>query len=45
MRWDRRLRALAISRNLIRAVGGELAYRHSSLLGGACFEMRLPVFA
>jgi two-component system sensor kinase FixL len=36
---------LAISRNLIRAMGGELAYRQSSLLGGACFEMRLPVFA
>jgi PAS domain S-box-containing protein len=32
---------LAISRNLVRAHGGDLQYRRSSLLGGACFEMRL----
>ena len=36
---------LAISRNLTRAQGGDLTYHRSALLGGACFEMRLPVFA
>src|SRR5690606_31419825 len=35
---------LAISRNLMRAQGGELAYRRSELLGGACLEMRCPAF-
>jgi two-component system sensor kinase FixL len=35
---------LAISRNLLRAQGGDLTYRRSLLLGGACFEMRCPVF-
>ncbi|MEO6081361.1 MAG: ATP-binding protein [Steroidobacteraceae bacterium] len=32
---------LAISRNLVRANGGDLLYRRSSRLGGACFEMQL----
>jgi two-component system sensor kinase FixL len=36
---------LAISRNLTRAQGGDLLYSRSTSLGGACFEMRLPVFA
>ncbi len=36
---------LAISRNLTRAQGGDLLYRRGTVLGGACFEMRLPVFA
>lgn len=36
---------LAISRNLMRAQGGDLAYRRSTSLGGACFELRLPAFA
>lgn len=36
---------LAISRNLTRAQGGDLGYRRSVSLGGACFEMRLPLFA
>lgn len=35
---------LAISRNLLRAQGGELTYRPSERLGGACFEMRCPTF-
>jgi two-component system sensor kinase FixL len=35
---------LAISRNLIRAQGGDLAYRSSAQLGGACFEIRVPAF-
>ena len=35
---------LAISRNLMRAQGGDLAYRRSELLGGACFELRCPAF-
>lgn len=34
---------LAISRNLMRAQGGDLTYRRSQL-GGACFELRLPGF-
>jgi C4-dicarboxylate-specific signal transduction histidine kinase len=36
---------LAISRNLMRAQGGDLAYRGSAQLGGACFEIRFPAFA
>jgi C4-dicarboxylate-specific signal transduction histidine kinase len=36
---------LAISRNLVRAQGGDITYRLGSHLGGACFEMHLPVFA
>lgn len=36
---------LAISRNLMRAQGGDLAYRRSIHLGGACFEMHVAVFA
>jgi len=36
---------LAISRNLMRAQGGDLTYRRSVHLGGACFELRLPAFA
>jgi C4-dicarboxylate-specific signal transduction histidine kinase len=36
---------LAISRNLMRAQGGELTYRRGSDPGGACFEMQLPAFA
>lgn len=36
---------LAISRNLIRVQGGDLTYRLSVQLGGACFELRLPAFA
>lgn len=35
---------LAICQSLVRAQGGELTYRRSELLGGACFELRLPVF-
>ncbi len=35
---------LAISRNLLRAQGGDLAYRRSALLGGACLELRCPSF-
>jgi C4-dicarboxylate-specific signal transduction histidine kinase len=35
---------LAISRNLMRAQGGDLTYRRSVQLGGACFELRLPAF-
>lgn len=35
---------LAISRNLTRAQGGDLTYRRGTVLGGACFELRLPVF-
>jgi signal transduction histidine kinase len=35
---------LAISRNLVAALGGELTYRRSAALGGACFEIRLPKF-
>lgn len=35
---------LAISRNLLRAQGGDLAYRRSEVLGGACFELRCPAF-
>src|SRR5690606_26430927 len=35
---------LAISRNLLRAQGGDLAYRASEILGGACFELRCPAF-
>lgn len=35
---------LAISRNLLRAQGGDLVYRRSELLGGACFELRCPAF-
>ena len=35
---------LAISRNLLRAHGGDLRYRRSELLGGACFELRCPIF-
>lgn len=34
---------LAISRNLMRAHGGELSYRRGTQLGGACFEIRLPL--
>jgi C4-dicarboxylate-specific signal transduction histidine kinase len=34
---------LAICRNLVRAGGGDLAYRPGARLGGACFELRLPV--
>jgi two-component system sensor kinase FixL len=33
---------LAISRSLLRAQGGELEYRISTALGGACFVIRLP---
>lgn len=36
---------LAISRNLVRAQGGDINYRRGSQLGGACFEMHLPAFA
>ncbi len=36
---------LSISRNLMRAQGGELVYRRGSDPGGACFEMQLPAFA
>lgn len=35
---------LAISRNLLRAQGGDLLYRRSEVLGGACFELRCPTF-
>jgi C4-dicarboxylate-specific signal transduction histidine kinase len=35
---------LAISRNLMRAQGGDLTYRRSDQLGGACFELRLVAF-
>jgi C4-dicarboxylate-specific signal transduction histidine kinase len=35
---------LAISRNLMRGQGGDLTYRRSAQLGGACFEIRLPAF-
>jgi signal transduction histidine kinase len=35
---------LAISRNLMRAQGGELTYQRSAQLGGACFELCFPVF-
>jgi len=35
---------LAISRNLMRAQGGELTYKRSAQLGGACFELCFPVF-
>lgn len=35
---------LAISRNLMRAQGGDLTYRSSAQLGGACFEIRFAAF-
>ncbi len=35
---------LAISRNLMRAQGGDILYRRSGKLGGACFEVHIPVF-
>lgn len=35
---------LAISRNLLRAHGGDLTYQRSAVLGGACFELRCPIF-
>jgi two-component system, LuxR family, sensor kinase FixL len=35
---------LAISHNLMRAQGGDLTYRRSTQLGGACFEIRFPAF-
>lgn len=35
---------LAISRNLMRAQGGDLIYRRSEELQGACFEVQLNVF-
>jgi hypothetical protein len=28
----------------MRAQGGDLTYRRSTRLGGACFELRLPSF-
>ncbi|HWL63927.1 MAG TPA: ATP-binding protein [Steroidobacteraceae bacterium] len=34
---------LAISRNLMRAHGGELSHRGARQLGGAAFELRLPM--
>jgi two-component system, LuxR family, sensor kinase FixL len=34
---------LAISRNLMRAQGGELSHCGARQLGGACFELRLPL--
>lgn len=33
---------LAVARGLVRAHGGDIRYRDSELLGGACFEVRLP---
>jgi two-component system, LuxR family, sensor kinase FixL len=36
---------LAISRNLVRAQGGELGYRPSPLAAGACFVVLLPLVA
>lgn len=35
---------LAICRGLLRAQGGDLVYRRSELLGGACFELRFALF-
>ncbi len=35
---------LAISRNLMRAQGGDILYHRSGKLGGACFEVHIPVF-
>lgn len=35
---------LALSRTLVRAQGGDISYRRSELLGGACFEVQLPAF-
>jgi two-component system sensor kinase FixL len=35
---------LAICRNLMRAQGGDVTYRRSEILGGACFELRCPRF-
>jgi signal transduction histidine kinase len=34
---------LAVARGLVRAHGGDTSYRASDRLGGACFEVRLPV--
>jgi signal transduction histidine kinase len=34
---------LAVARGLVRAHGGETRYRASERLGGACFELRMPM--
>ncbi len=34
---------LSVARDLVTAHGGEISYRESDLLGGACFEFTIPV--
>lgn len=34
---------LSVARDLVAAHGGEIVYRESELLGGACFEFTIPV--